>query len=207
MRFGTVLCLLLLACLPKTKTSTPKSASIGRIEAIEGKPTRIRAGVRSGATAGAPVNAGDKLETDATAKVQVKLNDASVLAVGPGSVVSLAQFSLGSSRQCKVHVDVGKFWLRISRWIGAGESYYEVTTPTAVAGARGTTLWGDTQVDAVCALDGHIEVKNRQRPDLGVTQLETGHCASELSLGKMTPLAPSSEQIAGFLKEVLISPP
>src|SRR5262249_14437186 len=115
------------------------------------------------------------VETDEKSKVEIRLADDSILTIGPKSRLTLREFALKpESRRARLEVLVGRFRLAIAPFL-TGSSDYEVHTPTAVAGVRGTVLWGDTVVDAICALEGHVEV----RP-LGITippaQLAAGQC-------------------------------
>ncbi|HET6343446.1 MAG TPA: hypothetical protein VFH51_00885, partial [Myxococcota bacterium] len=75
---------------------------------------------------------------------------------------------------------------------------------TAVAGIRGTTLWGDTALDAVCSLDGDVSVASKADAGLPAAALTAGHCAAEMGKGKLTPLQPTEAQVKGYLGEVLI---
>ena len=177
---------------------------IGKIDALDGEAVIVHDGKRIAATAGFPVFPGDMLETGPSGKVQVTLLDNSVVAIGGGSKVEITELLLeGAGRSGSLAVAVGKFWMRITQW-KKGDSRWEIQTPNAVAGVRGTTLWGSTEVDAICALEGTIEVRSRKDANLAAASLTAGNCASELSHGKLTPLAPDKATIDAYLKEVLI---
>ncbi len=170
---------------------------------INGAPVLQRAGKRQPLAVGTPVALGDVVATDAAAKVKLLLADDSVLDIGPRSRVVLDALVLATDhRTVKLHVLVGRFKLGIARFFG-GTSDYEVRTPTAVAGVRGTVLWGDTDMDMICALDGHIEV----RPATGgapAATLAAGECASQMAAGKTVPLRPSPAELATYLKTVTL---
>ena len=78
--------------------------------------------------------------------------------------------------------------------------------PEAVAGVRGTTLWGDIDVDAICALEGTIEVRSlkSKRKKTKAKKLAAGQCAAQLSKGKTKLLEPTPGQVREYLSEVLI---
>jgi hypothetical protein len=95
----------------------------------------------------------------------------------------------------------GRFKLAIADWLN-GPSDYQVDTPTAVAGVRGTVLWGDTQLDAICALRGHVEVRT-VRGNATAT-LEAGHCVTDMAKGEVAPLVPSREDLEKYLREVTL---
>ncbi|HEY2775896.1 MAG TPA: FecR domain-containing protein [Candidatus Binatia bacterium] len=180
-------------------------ATMATIDAIEGEAYVVHGGASTAAAAGDSLVAGDGIQTGAIGKMSLKLRDDSVLAIGPSTRASLDELVIDDrSRSGRIRVLVGKFWMHVTKWTGSGESRYDVSTPSAVAGVRGTTLWGDTGVDTICALEGSIEVRSLKQGSLAPATLETGHCASELSQGRLTPVAPAPEQIRKYLDEVLI---
>lgn len=190
---------------PVTPRGEPATKSIGVVEAVEGQASIVHEAESLDAAPGIRLSAGDRLETGTPGKMRVRLSDDSVLAIGASSRVSLAELTMDEvARRGRIDVAIGRFWMNVTKWTGGGESRYEIATPAAVAGVRGTTLWGDTDVDAICALEGAIEVRSRKNDSLGPASLSSGNCASRLSEGELAPLTPTSEQIQKFLDEVLI---
>jgi hypothetical protein len=175
----------------------------GLVVRVNGVPTLERAGKTEALKRGSSVFTGDVIETDANSKVKILLNDDSVLAIGPKSRVTVSDFALDSGgRDVRLQVLAGRFKIAIAKFFGA-HSDYEIRTPTAVAGVRGTVLWGDTVLDAICALEGNIEV--RPRTGAGApAQLSTGECVSQMAAGKTAPLKPTAEELAAYLKEVTL---
>lgn len=168
-----------------------------------GAPTVTRAGKKETLTRGRAVNPGDLVETDASSKIKILLADDSILAVGPGSRFALTEFALGGAgRKVRLKVLVGKFKIAVSKFFG-GPTDYEVATPTAVAGVRGTVLWGDTGLDAICSLEGNIEVRSLTGAAEGA-KLTSGQCVGAMGQGETRPLSPSAEDVAGYLKEVTL---
>lgn len=175
----------------------------GLVARVNGMPTLERAGKTEALKRGSNLYTGDVIETDANSKVKILLNDDSVLAVGPKSRVAVSDFVLDSSgRNVRLQVLAGRFKIAIAKFFGA-HTDYEIRTPTAVAGVRGTVLWGDTVLDAICALEGNIEV--RPRTGAGApAQLSTGECVSQMAAGRTAPLKPTAEELAAYLKEVTL---
>ncbi len=159
---------------------------------------------RRAITAGDTLAAGDEVETGPDGKVRLRLVDASVLAIGNGTRIGLVELTQDDERRGRLSLATGRFWMHVTAWIGSGASLVEVATPTAVAGVRGTTLWGDTDVDAICALEGTIEVRSLVAPTVPPVTLGAGSCASRLSRGELAPLAPGAEEVERYLREVLI---
>ena len=175
----------------------------GLVVRVNGMPTVQRAGKTELLKRGSNVLTGDVIETDAKSKAKILLNDDSVLAIGPKSRVNVSDFVLGATgRSVRLQVLAGRFKVAIAK-LFSGQTDYEIRTPTAVAGVRGTVLWGDTDLDAICALDGNIEV----RPRAGAAapaQLSSGECVSQMADGKTVPLKPTAEQLTAYLKEVTL---
>lgn len=203
--------LLALGTFSCTEPAKPRGAagpaSIAVVEAVEGDVTVLHESKKMPAAPGLRLVAGDGLETGSPGKARVRLADDSILALGASTQLALTQLAMDeATRSGRIDVALGRFWLRIEKWTGTGASAYEVATPSAVAGVRGTTLWGDTDVDAICALEGTIEVRSVRDATLAATSLSAGQCASRLSKGELKPFAPTPEQVQKFLEEVLIRP-
>lgn len=195
--------LLVLNLLLALLAAPARGADPAVVARINGAPTVERAG-KSGPLRVADVVApGDVVRTDASAKVKLLLADDSVLTIGPDSRVVLDAFVLSAdSRSVKLRVLAGRFKIAIAKFFGV-TSEYEVRTPTAVAGVRGTVLWGDTSLDAICALDGHIEVRALAGSG-AAAHLSAGECVNQMAVGKTAPLKPSAADLAAYLKEVTL---
>ena len=168
-----------------------------------GAPTVERAGKGQPLRPSDTVAIGEVVVTDASAKVKLVLADDSVLVIGPQSRIVLDDLVLSADRRTvKLRVPAGRFKIAMARFFG-NASDYEVRTPTAVAGVRGTVLWGDTTLDAICALDGHIEVRALSGNG-APAQLTAGECVGQMAAGKTAPLKPSAADLAAYLKEVTL---
>ncbi len=178
------------------------ATDVAWVARINGAPTIVRAGASGPLDAGAAVSPGDRISTDEHSKVKLLLADDSVLAIGPQSQVTIDELALRpDGRTGRLHVLVGRFKLAIAEWLG-GRSDYEVRMPTAVAGVRGTVLWGDTQLDAICALRGTVEVLTLT--GARVATLERGHCETQMGSGHSKPLTPTREELDTYLREVTL---
>ncbi len=204
---ATLLALGVFSCTrePASPRGTVPTTSIAVVEAAQGDATVVRGAAKLAAAPGLRLETGDRLETGTPGKMRVRMTDDSVLAIGAGTKLALAELALDEkARSGRIDVALGRFWMNVTKWTGSGESRYEIATPNAVAGVRGTTLWGDTDVDAICALEGSIEVRSRRNAALAPASLSAGNCASRLGEGELAPLSPTSEQIQKYLDEVLI---
>jgi hypothetical protein len=170
---------------------------------INGAPTVVRAGKSQPLHRGDIVSPGDTVDTDAASKVKILLADDSVLAIGPRSRVTLQDFLLAPQNRT-VHLEVlaGRFKIAIAKFFG-GTTSYTVRTPTALAGVRGTVLWGDTDLDAICALEGTVDVRPLKEAATPA-QLTTGECVHQMGSGRTAPFAPSQQDLSAYLREVTL---
>lgn len=176
---------------------------IAWVAQINGAPTVARAGTTAALVRGATVQMGDLIETNDTSKAKLLFRDDSVLAIGPRSRVTVEAFRTQSDgRTARLRVLAGRFKLAIAKYF-EGPTDYQVLTPTAVAGVRGTVLWGDTNLDAICALDGSVRVRALKAKG-APTKLAEGTCVHEMAAGKTTPLKPNPAEMAAYLKEVTL---
>ena len=138
-----------------TATAASAPAPAGSVSFLAGQAQRVAGGRTTPLAVGAPVFAGDVIETQKRTRLELKLADQSVLRLGPAARVDLSAASFGRSveeRQVSAKLRVGNVWAKVAKTVG-GESRFEVKTENAVAGVRGTTF----RVDA--ARDRSVVVK------------------------------------------------
>lgn len=178
------------------------AAEIGLVGGLAGDVVLWRAGKAYRVNRGNALQAADELETRADGKVRVLFKDDSVLTVGPRSRVKLAGYDItGDNRSFSLDVVKGRFKIAVAKWfLGATDG--KIQTPTAVAGVRGTVVWGDTELDAICALEGEVEVKSQKAG--AAKGLKAGDCVAKMGEGKTEPIAPSAEDLRKFLSEVTL---
>lgn len=126
-----------------------EGAPAGKVTFVAGEATRAAGGKAVKLAVGASVRAGDVLETRKRTRLEVKLEDGSVLRLGPLSraVVSAASFGKTvEERNVSAKLLVGKVWANVAKAVG-GEARFEVQTENAVAGVRGTTFRVDAATD------------------------------------------------------------
>jgi len=189
---------------PKAPEGPP---AIAKLEKSVGTFTWTRGGDKLEGNAGAPVLEGDKFETAKDGKIRLTFTEGSILALGPESELTVHKLEVTeTTRKGKLQITLGKFWAQIAKW-DKGDSFVEFETPNAVAGIRGTTLWGDVKVDAICALEGTIEVTSLKakgkKPPKPMT-VKQGTCASKMAKGLTKPMKPTAKQVEKYLAEVLI---
>lgn len=189
-------------CCP-SKAPAAAAGRTGVVAELAGEVRVERAGTPYRVRPGSTVKVGDLIRTGETGKVRLLLEDNSVLSVGPRSRIVLEAFTLAideGRRAFDLRVLAGRFKIDIGKWfLGATEG--RIQTPTAVVGVRGTVVWGDTDLDAVCALEGRIALAPVSKPEAEI-ELADGRCVSGMANGETNPLSPSAADLAGFLAEV-----
>jgi len=185
--------------LPKVRTG----ATVGLVGVLNGTATSTFDGKVYKLAVGSQILAGDEITTSAEGRLKLLLNDDTVINLGSNTKFIVSELSMkGGERKVSLVVKTGRFLATVAKWFGA-TSDWNVSTPTATAGVRGTTLWGDTDVDAICALYGTIEVTSKTGGEATKVKLDAGKCAAKMGAGKTEPLAPTSEQVAKYLSEVM----
>lgn len=204
--FVVLACLLTAGSASAAKTAKNAArpgASVGLVTVLNGTATLDTAGKATAVKVGTPVFEGDLLSTGPAGRVKVALHDDSVINLGPSTKFTIEKLAVrDGNREVSLKVIAGKFLVAVSKWFGSSTDY-KITTPTTVAGVRGTVLWGDTQLDAVCALEGVVEVQSVKGGEATRVKLEPGKCASKMGEGRTDPIAPSAETVQGYLGEVL----
>jgi len=109
---------------------------------------------------------GDWLKTDRDARLEARLVDRSVLRLGPESRLRMekAKFSKGDEAPKSVSMKLfaGRMWAKVTKLFG--DSSFDVTTPNAVAGVRGTAFGVDQGKDkstTVRVYSGKVMVSNK----------------------------------------------
>lgn len=209
----TALAFLTLGACEARETSAPRdpssvseklAAALATTEAVQGSPTYKRGDQTEPLAVGVPLRVGDIVQTKASEKLRARMTEGSVLALGPDSSLEIARFDVTQKRKGTFKVALGRFWMEFSDW-KQGETDITIETPNAVAGVRGTTLWGDVERDLICALEGSITVQGRDiAQDTPPITLDAGACASKLKTPTPQTLVPKAEQVEVFLKEVTL---
>ena len=132
MRFLT-LCFLLLA-------PGFTSASIGVVTDVTGDTRIQRSDFYFAVTPGVEVEEDDILETGTNASAQVEMYDGSLLKLGAGTRLLLADYKFDDEGNViKASIDALSGWLRFAvSKLRSADSRYDINTPTMTIGIRGT---------------------------------------------------------------------
>ncbi len=138
------------------------------VAAVGGTLQVQRAGAWQNATVGVPLFVSDRLRTGATDSGKIVCRDDSVLDVAPNTELTLDKqiFDAGARRfETLLRIVKGKVRAWVSEYYKQPRARYEVETPTAIAGVRGTEfiMLYDASGEAteVVGLDGTVDVAGK----------------------------------------------
>jgi hypothetical protein len=113
---------------------------VGAVAALEGSADALRQGGDwTALAAGDPVMLGDRLRTAAASKLKVLFRDDSVLTLAASSEMTVdEQVVAPAAPASRFSLLVGTVRAVVTDAYGASGAHFEVETPTAIAGVRGT---------------------------------------------------------------------
>ena len=141
--------------------STGSLAASGVVTAVEGESTLVRDEGVFSLQPGVDVDEGDLVKTGADGRVQLEMEDGSLLEVGNESDLYLSDYVLDhEARVENAAVSLLKGWLRFVAAKVAASGRYEFNTPVASIGIRGTEgiIVADEESSSVLLEEGRIEV-------------------------------------------------
>jgi hypothetical protein len=132
-----VLCL-----VAATLTIARAQERVGTVSDVEGRAEVLHAGASdwSPLAAGDPVLIGDQLRTTADAKLRVALREDSVLTLAPGSQLMVTQQLVAPATVSRFQLLLGTIKAVVTERYSEPNARFEVETPTAIAGVRGTSF-------------------------------------------------------------------
>jgi len=124
---------------------------VGQVDKVEGAPEVLRSGTAQWIPIrpADPLSVGDQLRTREGAKLSIRLNDDSVLTLAEKTVMTVDDQTLQPTGQNTsiFSLLLGKMRAVVSERYKEPGSRFEVHTPTAVAGVRGTEFIAETTAD------------------------------------------------------------
>lgn len=119
--------------------------SVGRVTDVLGQASVVRAqnGERVSLKTFIPIFQGDQLETGGNGRVKLLFTDDSVLSLSPNTVLKVTEMVFNPKKEERrgfFSLVRGRLRAAVAKYADTIKSKYEISTPTAVAGIRGTTL-------------------------------------------------------------------
>lgn len=144
-------------------------ATDGRVVLVHGEVVIRTVDASVKAIPGTLVHQGDQVRTGRDGGVRLLLGGSAVVDLGANTSMVVTRAGSANS-ETKLKVWSGRLWARVSSLFG-NESKFEVESPNAVAGVRGTEFIFDVAADGateITVLEGAVEVTAR---DGGPSQL------------------------------------
>jgi hypothetical protein len=137
--------LLLAAALVAAVLTAPAGAQeeVGAVAAVQGTAEALHPGTAAWAAlaAGGQILLGDQLRTGAASKLKILFRDDSVLTLAPNSQLTVnEQIVPTAGGASRFTLTVGTVRAVVTEQYGKAGARFEVETPTAVAGVRGTSF-------------------------------------------------------------------
>ena len=143
-------------------------AEVGTVAAMLGVLQVQRAGTWQNGSIGAPVFVGDRLRTGAGDSAKIVFRDDSVLDIAANSELTIDKqaFDMSARRfETLLRMVKGKVRAWVSEYYRQPRARYEIETPTAIAGVRGTDFIllydANTEVSEVICISGTVEVAGK----------------------------------------------
>ncbi len=133
------------------RSSVPHAEEpVGSVAALEGQAEMLRPGAAAWTplAAGDVVERGSKLRTLADSKLKVLLADESVLTLGASSELTVEEQVLAPAPTSRLSLVLGAVRALVNEHYATPGASFEVETPTAVAGVRGTEFIASYDVAA-----------------------------------------------------------
>jgi hypothetical protein len=173
------LAVLCLAGLGEIAPAGAQSTPVGAVEELVGDAavTRYEAGETRALAVGTELFEGDRIRTEAGARLRLRLHDGSVLTCGEATDLTLGRALYAPERDSRLVV------LRVPLGIVRAvvdllvpRSVFEMHTNTAVISARGTEWIAEAQpaATAIVALEGEVAVRNVDPDVPGAVALGSG---------------------------------
>ncbi len=150
------------------------AGAIGRVERLEGRVFLQRDGILLSLRQGNPIFAADEITTQQGAKLQIRLNDGSLLVLGGATKICLEDVALPTQEAPgRGLVVMGDGILRLILKGGGAWDGFSVDSSTSVASVRGTDFVVESAPErsAVFVLTGLVEVGGKAG---GHTRLSAG---------------------------------
>ncbi len=131
-----------LALIAAAATTVRSQERVGSVAGLEGQAEVLHSGASdwSPLAVGDPVLLGDQLRTRPDSKVQVTLREDSVLTLAPGSQLAITEQLVAPAAVSRFQLLLGTIKAAVTERYSEPNARFEVETPTAIAGVRGTSF-------------------------------------------------------------------
>jgi hypothetical protein len=192
-------CLVLIVSCAKA----PNNVNASKLIQVEGQVSLIKNGNVSKAGLGTVVTTDDQIKTGSDSRAKIQIGDGAVVCVEANSSVKVRDLfkdPVTGQEKTKVEFQSGKSMLSITKKLSAQDTF-DVMTPSAVAGVRGTEFLVDAEDPAaskIAVTKGAVVVRKRiaalDDAPVGTTQSpEIKEALKQLAESQEVPLAVNQE--------------
>ncbi|MCX5810578.1 MAG: FecR domain-containing protein [Proteobacteria bacterium] len=178
---------------------------VGKFNEVRGDVSMLRATVTTTPKVEGPVETKDVVATGDKARAKLLLTDDTLLSVGQKSNLEVTEYLLDKNRRSSIiSLKAGAMHTKVEKFLDP-DSKFEVHTPTAVAGARGTewlTVVSENPGTTFYALQNSIAVFNPALPTQVVTVVAGQFTTVMAGLAPTIPAAFIPAAIGGIMGEV-----
>jgi len=171
--------------------------AIGEITALQGEAQLERETAFLEVERGTPINIADRLETKKRSRVQVILNDDTVITIGPQSSYIFEAYQDKGSPKVMMQLQHGFFKIVTGKIGKIAPERFKVKTKASTIGIRGTQFMATVQDDSesIACSKGSLVVETKQRTfelPSGMMLIYKDHSWSmhELDMERFSPLMP-----------------
>ncbi len=165
---GLICMLALISCSTQPDASGSSSVAIGLVTASKGYPEVFRKNRTYILAAQSRIYAEDIVKTDKNSKVAIQMLDDTTFALGPGSHFVLHNYKYSPDMTAPVaqmSITSGSLRTRTANLMKAKKPSFEIRTPLAVVGVRGTDFWsgflfGENTLDVAMIEGKGIYIQN-----------------------------------------------
>jgi hypothetical protein len=178
-----------LLCLPADVAAAPDAQRAGEVSRVIPTVNIARAGKTISASAKTVVDWQDVVNTQASARARIALDDGSVLNVGSDSSIKVVKHD-GGAQQTELELTYGKIRSQAQK-ITKADGKFEVKTPAGVAGVVGTDFYvafdQSTGTMNVAVFEGEVKVCNLAGICVSVKAGQLTNVRSNDSAGPQAP--------------------
>jgi len=152
-----------------TAVTALAAEAVGKISSLSGRVDLLRGGRLPAVAAkvGDMVYVRDFVRTKSNARAEIRFSDGNVIRVAPRSRLDISEYAVKRDRR-SFRLSRGRVEAVVSKQTAGSRTprRFEITTPNAVAGVRGTWyfVFFDSNVTGIAVKDGVVYAYNTQQP-------------------------------------------
>jgi hypothetical protein len=187
------------------------AATVGVVEGLQMPAWIERNGARQAVTVGLELQVGDRLITGNSARLLLRLNEGSLIKLGGNADFAVDSFLPPPKKEGffkgVLKVLQGAFRFTTTEFSKRFQRRFDIQIATAVAGIRGTDVWGKatSEKDIICLIEGRVDVRRGEEKPVVLDEPLSFYVAPKnkpaLPVGKV-----SAEQLKKWAAQTELTP-